>query len=181
MKEPDEHTTTAVQPHPSPTSSDLEKRDQFRLTIVSGEEVKSRHLVGHGVLTIGRSGDSGIQIGIDPTGQGVINEDRIEWSEWYSVNSPDWKPMAWRLREVETIAQGNVITVFLRAKNDQRVRSHYHFDDFTLTTSGVVPPPPPPPPPPPEGTLGELIEQLDADVQALKAYVEGNKVQALIV
>lgn len=89
-------------------------------------------------------GNSGIQIGIDPTGQGVINEDRIEWSEWYSVNSPDWKPMAWRLREVETIAQGNVITVFLRAKNDQKVRSHYHFDDFTLTTSGVVPPDPPP-------------------------------------
>ena len=129
-------------------------------------------------------GNSGIQIGIDPTGQGVIDEDRIEWSEWYSSTMPDWKPMAWRLREVETIAQGNVITVFLRSKNDQRVRSHAHFDDFTLTTSGVVPPDPPDPPDPPEppdGTLGELIAQLDADVQALKAYVELNAVQALIV
>ena len=97
-------------------------------------------------------GGSGIQIGIDPTGQGSIVEDRIVWSEWYSQHSGDWKPMAWRLREVETIAQGNVITVFLRTKNDNPVQAHAHFDDFTLTTSGVVPPDPPDPPEPPTGT-----------------------------
>lgn len=91
-------------------------------------------------------GFSAIQIGIDPTGQGVINDERIQWSEWYSAGSLDWKPMAWRLREVETIAQGNVITVFLRSQNDNPVRSHAHFDDFTLVTSGVVPPDPPEPP-----------------------------------
>lgn len=91
-------------------------------------------------------GSSGIQIGIDPTGQGVIDEGRIVWSEWYSVNSPDWKPMAWRLREVDAVAQGNIVTVFLRSKNDNPVRSHAHFDDFTLVTSGVVPPDPPEPP-----------------------------------
>jgi transcriptional regulator with PAS, ATPase and Fis domain len=62
MKKPDENTTTAVQPHPKPTSSDLAKRDQFRLTIISGEEVKTRQLVGRGVLSIGRSGNTDIQI-----------------------------------------------------------------------------------------------------------------------
>ncbi len=124
-------------------------------------------------------GDSGIQIGIDPTGQGVIDEDRIVWSEWYSVNSPDWKPMAWRLREVETIAQSNVITVFLRTQNDNRVRAHAHFDDFTLTTSGVVPPDPPKPPV--EGTLGELLDELDSIAGELRAYVDTSAVDQRVL
>jgi len=120
-------------------------------------------------------GGSGIQVGIDPTGQGVIDEDRIVWSEWYSVNSPDWKPMAWRLREVEAFAESNIITVFLRTKNDNKVQAHAHFDDFTLTTSGVVPPEPDPDPPPlpPGGTLGELLQRIEnALSEAMDAYLD---------
>jgi len=135
-------------------------------------------------------GGSGIQIGIDPTGQGVIDEDRIVWSEWYSQHSGDWEPMAWRLREVETIAESNIITVFLRTKCDNQVQAHAHFDDFTLTTSGVVPlePDPDPPPPPPDGTLGELLGQVEIALQAaidayvdVVEYVDANAVRALIV
>lgn len=135
--------------------------------VSTGESIKAGVYVRKEAV----EGDSGIQIGIDPTGQGVIDEGRIVWSEWYSVNSGDWEPMAWRLREVEAVAQGNVITVFLRSKNDQRVRSHAHFDDFTLETSGTVPPPPPPPP---EGTYRVVVYDPNGDIVAETTFEAGS-------
>ncbi len=116
-------------------------------------------------------GGHAMAIGIDPNGDSVFGSDRVVWSRWYSMYSTeDWAPGVWRERRVETVATSNLITVFLRSRVDIPVQSHAHFDDFTLTTSGIVPPEPP------DGTLGELIGNIEDAVSALSDYVADSQV-----
>jgi hypothetical protein len=142
-----------------------------------GEEITaSVHM-----MKVAEEGGAACVLGIDPTGQTLIDDDRIVWSRWLSMHAEDWKANEYAYRQVSAIAQSNQITVFLRHKSDFKQPAHSHFDDFTLTTSGVVPPDPPDPPEPPSGTLGELIGALEQDVIALSDYVADAQVMALVV
>jgi len=89
----------------------------------------------------------GMQIGIDPTGGTDHTASRVVWSSWYSEYASDYAINAWRLRVVNTTAQAEQITVFLRSKLDFAAdRSHAHFDDVTVEVTEPATPPVPPTP-----------------------------------
>lgn len=132
------------------------------------------------MLKVAPEGGHSMRVGIDPLGGNEINNARVVWSEWYSENSPDYKDNEWRLREVQTLAQANVITVFLRSKVDYAVDgTHAHFDDFEFQHSGDTPVPP-------TGGLMDYvnalqsdIDELQADLNALKLFIQDNSIRAL--
>ena len=111
--------------------------------IVSGWCLKTEDAEGHGQV-----------IGIDPDGESDINGGNIAWSDWYSQYEPDYKVNEWRQRRVSTVAESNLVTVFLRSRVDFAVDgSNAHFDDIEIQIVGEEPEPEPEPDPDPIETL----------------------------
>ena len=133
------------------------------------------------MMKVAEENESGCVLAIDPTGQTVLDDGRLVFSDWLSQHTVDWQPSGWRWREVSAIAQSNVVTVFLLHRANYAEHAHSHFDDFQLTTSGIVPPDPPDPPNPPDGTLGELLGELEDALVAVVDYVANNSVQQQVL
>jgi hypothetical protein len=93
----------------------------------------------------GTTGGHGMRVGIDPTGGEDHTADSVVYGDYWSSYMDGWKEREWRQVDVETVSQGDEITVFLHARCDFPVDINAsHWDDFSLEVgeaSEVVVPP----------------------------------------
>lgn len=119
-------------------------------------------------------GAHGMVVGIDPNGGVDFNSQNVVWGKWWSTDVPDWIEGAWAKIEVESIAQSNMITVFLRTTARIANSNAAHFDEFVLESEGEVLPPV-------TGGIQDYIDALQRDMNALQSFVDSNSIRALPV
>ncbi|MBN1639943.1 MAG: hypothetical protein JXA09_01815 [Anaerolineae bacterium] len=91
----------------------------------------------------GRDGGHGMRVGIDPTGGEDHTALSVEYGGWWSSYLPEWRERAWHEVGVETVSEGDVVTLFLHAKCDYAADINAsHWDDVKLEVAEGTPVPP---------------------------------------
>ena len=113
------------------------------------------------------------RVGIHPAAETDHADPYAVWSTWYGTDDHDFAPYRWQQRSSETIAESQLITVFLRCTARDAVQVNAGFFDDVLLEGDEGPTPPPPD----GGLLAYLAQaqathhQLSADLHALETYI----------